>query len=47
MTPCQPDRIECGTRRYYPLRYELIAQGLSFAALAAILILGFIVLSLW
>ena len=45
--PIQPDRIECGVRRYYPIRYELIYQGLCFVCLAAILILGLLVISLW
>ena len=45
--PVQPDRIECGTRRYYPIRYELIYQGLCFVCLAAILGLGLAVISLW
>ena len=47
MPPRQPDRIDVGTRRYYPIRYEQVYQWCVFVSLAAILILGLIVLSLW
>jgi len=47
MTPNQPDRIDVGVRRYYRIRYEDIYQALCFGCLAAVLILGLIVISLW
>ena len=31
-----PDRIEMGTRRYYPARYEVVYDGLSLVVLVVI-----------
>ena len=39
MPPKQPDRIEMGTRRYYPARYEAVYDGLSLVVLVALFLL--------
>lgn len=35
----QPDRIECGVRRYYPIRYEQIYQWCVVAVYVAVIML--------
>jgi hypothetical protein len=37
--PKQPDRIEMGTRRYYPARYEAVYDGLSLVVLVVLFLL--------
>jgi CO/xanthine dehydrogenase Mo-binding subunit len=35
----QPDRIDCGGKRYYPARYQAVYDGLSLLILGVLFLL--------